>query len=402
MSATDPGPSPRTRDAGTAALLRLCAGYYLSYVATGITVKWFTGGLRTPVMGQVAFLFDNTLGSSVICVLAVLALGWLRLPAPQTRRWLGLRVPVETPYIVASGICTAIVIPATTLLYTLPISIMVAMVIMRASVIVISRAVDAVLERRGLLRRPVHAEENWAVVLAVSAMATDLLLAPLAGWLARFAPGAARWLGASSLHGGFEFLRSPLATGVLIAYIIAYAVRLYWMNVFKLTRPPGPGLDNRGYFAIEQVTASATMALLTLALVIAARGFGWQDARVVELSREVAAPSWPALASGLPYALVAFFSVFLFMFRGRSATFAGLVNRITSLLAGTTATLLLAAWFHLAPPSGADWASLALVLGAIALLARVERMRASEVAGEGRSPLDEKASARRLTNPASV
>ena len=47
------------------------------------------------------------------------------------------------------------------------------------------------------------------------------------------------------------------------------------------------------------------------------------------------------MLSGIPYGAVAFFSVFIFMFQGRTATFAGLVNRLTSLIAGTTATLLL-------------------------------------------------------------
>lgn len=379
MSAADPG-RPRHGDAGAARLLQLCAGYFTAYVGTGIAVKWYTGGLRPSPLGQVAFLLDNTMGSSLICLVAILALGWLRLPAARTRRWLGLDVPAETPFIMASGICTAVIVPATTLLYTLPISVMVAMVIMRASVIVISRVVDAVLARRGLLHRTVRPEENWAMVFALLAMATDLLLAPLLRALHGAVPGLAGWLGARPHPGGFDFVRSPLAMGVLLAYVIAYSVRLYWMNVFKLTRPAGPALDNRGYFAIEQVTASLTMGVVTVGLVAATRFFDWRDPRLLELSRELAAPDPMAVASGLPYALVAFFSVFLFMFRGRSATFAGLVNRITSLLAGTAATLLLAAWFHLPPPSGVDWISLGFILVAIGLLARVERLHEAEAA----------------------
>lgn len=63
-------------------------------------------------------------------------------------------------------------------------------------------------------------------------------------------------------------------------------------------------------------------------------------------------PVWHfAVLSGLAYGLVAFFSVFIFMFKGRTATFAGLVNRLTSLLAGTSATLLFALFF------GGKWPS---------------------------------------------
>jgi hypothetical protein len=370
--------APVRREGTTSRLLELCGGYYFAYVLTGIVVKWYTGGLRTPRMSDMAFLFDNTLGSSVMCVLAVFALGWLRLPAPNKRRWLGFNVPMETPFIVLSGICTAVIIPATTLLYTLPVTVMVAMVIMRGSVIVISRVVDAVLARRGLLQRKVHAEENWAVVFALLALSTNVLLIPLAHEMERIMPGLAASLGTASLKGGFDFLQSPLAVGVLASYIVAYSIRLYWMNFFKLTRPPGPGLDNRGYFAIEQIAASATMAVIAGALIATTRSLHWQDVRLVALAHEASRPDLSAIFSGVPYALVAFFSVFLFMFQGRTATFAGLVNRITSLLAGTTSTLILAAWFHLKPPGTADWVSLGFILISVALLARVEAKRATE------------------------
>jgi hypothetical protein len=360
----------------TARLIQLCLGYYTSYVATGILVKWYTGGLRTPRLSDMAFLYNNTLGSTLLCVIAVLALGWLRLPSKRTRRWFGITFPEETPFIVASGVCTAVVIPATTLLYTLPVSVMVAMVIMRGSVIVISRAVDAVLARQGLLRRPVRAEENWAVVFALLAVATNVLLAPLVRVVRGLLPAEFVTAHVGGVKGGFEFLRSPLAVSVLGAYIVAYSIRLYWMNYFKLTRRGGGGLDNRGYFAIEQLTATTTMLVVTAGLVVATRALGWQDPRLVGLSQAAAHPDISAMLSGIPYGLIAFFSVFLFMFQGRTATFAGLVNRITSLLAGTTATLLLMMWFHLPPPGVSDWVSLVFVGVAVGLLARVEATRA--------------------------
>lgn len=374
-------PASAPREGTTGQLLQLCAGYFLSYVGTGVVVKWFTGGLRQPPMGEIAFLFTNTLSSSVLCVLAVLAMGWLRLPAGRTRRWFGRTVPEETPAIVASGVCTAVIIPATTMLYTLPISVMVAMVIMRAAVIVISRAVDAVLLRRGLLKRRVHAEENWAVVFALLALGTHVLLLPVSEGLMRLGFDVASiGITVKRADGHFDFLGSVPAMSILVCYIAAYSVRLYVMNVFKLTRPPGPGLDNRGYFAIEQVTASATMALVAAVLIALPAVAGVRTAELLELRDAAFRMDWAAFASGVPYALVAFFSVFLFMFRGRTATFAGLVNRITSLLAGTTATLVLAWVFGLKPPSVGDWISLGFIGIAVALLARVETRRSRESA----------------------
>ncbi|MBU6427503.1 MAG: hypothetical protein KGR26_00690, partial [Cyanobacteria bacterium REEB65] len=91
-------------------------------------------------------------------------------------------------------------------------------------------------------------------------------------------------------------------------------------------------------------------------------------------------PAWfPASIVGAFFGLVAFFSVFIFMFKGRTATFAGLVNRLTSLLAGTTATLLSFFIYKAAFPGAADWASLALILIAVAFLSRAERRRMTEL-----------------------
>jgi hypothetical protein len=163
---------------------------------------------------------------------------------------------------------------------------------------------------------------------------------------------------------------------ILGLYIVAYSIRLYIMNYFKNTRAHGVRLDNRGFFAIEQLAASGTLAVVAL-LVLLGPGWGTQDPRVAEARAALLAPDPVAILSGIPFGIVAFFSVFLFMFQGRTATFAGLVNRLTSLLAGTTATLLLWWLFGSAPPSRTDWASFLFILIAVAFLARAERKRAT-------------------------
>ena len=176
---------PSSRSGSTAQLLRLCAGYFVSYVLTGILVKYFTV-LRAPKMPEMTYLYNNTLASSLMCVAVVLALGWvgrLALTSNRIVSWGGLRVPEEVAYIIPSGVCTAIVIPTTTLMYSLPISVMVAMVIMRGAVIVISRVVDEVQIRQGILHKRVYHEENVAVVFALLAVATNILLLPFVAFL---------------------------------------------------------------------------------------------------------------------------------------------------------------------------------------------------------------------------
>ncbi len=364
----------KSKPGSTARLLELCTAYFFSYVVTGLLVKWFTGGLHEPRMSDVAYSVNNTLGGNLLCLIAVFALGWIPWPGKRGGKW-----PRETGYILASGVCTAIIIPGTTLLYTLPISVMVAMVIMRGSIIVISRLIDAVQIQQGILKRKVYAEENWAVAFALMAVGANLLPVPLAPWFEQHTSTAhALGIDPAKLHGGFDFVHNVFAMWVLGAYITAYAIRLYLMNYFKNTRTGPADVDNRGYFALEQLSASLVIFAALGVLWWGVRNLGWTDPHLQIAHDTIQAPNVWGVLSGIPFGLVAFFSVFLFMFQGRTATFAGLVNRLTSLLAGTASTLLLAWFFHLKPPAITDWISFGFILVAVAFLSRAEQRRTAE------------------------
>lgn len=355
----------KTSEGSTGRLIQLCAGYFLFYVATGLIVKFFTGGVNGhPVkMNDIAFLAYNTFGANLTCLIPAVILGWWRLKSIrpiQVGRW---QIPSELLYIIPSGVCTAVVIPTTTLMYTLPISVMVAMVIMRASVIVIGRLVDEVQIRQGILDKRVYWEENAAVLFAILAASIELFF---------------------SNGGSFDFVQNRAAMVILTSYIAAYAIRIYIMNYYKNTRPKGAPLDNRAFFATEQIAASLTMALIAAFVFFSPRFFtSWGQARQVAdfvASIQIPVPGWGwAALSGVAFGVVAFFSVFIFMFKGRTATFTGLVNRLTSLVAGTTATLLGWAFFGSKFPSLQNWISLGFVLVSVAFLTRAEKKRAGEL-----------------------
>jgi hypothetical protein len=272
-------------------------------------------------------------------------------------------------------------------MYTLPISVMVAMVIMRGSIIVISRLVDAVQIRQGILKKRVYGEENWAVVFALLAVATNVVLIPLVGFLdSRGLPASASLgLSSASMKGHFDFLHNAQAMTIMGLYVMAYMIRIYIMNYYKNTRPAGQRLDNRGFFAFEQIAASVTMAVLVGFFLVAPGWLGRADHRIADFQGAVTKPDAAAVLSGIPFGIVAFFSVFLFMFEGRTATFAGLVNRLTSLLAGTAATLLIFWIWHAAFPkvarfpSAQDWFSVVFILVAVGFLTRAERLRTAEM-----------------------
>ncbi len=373
----------KTTSGSTGRLLQLCGGYFFFYVLTGIFAKVFTGG-PTPRMAEMTFLFNNTLGSSLLAILVAIVLGWWHFRSNRTVKWGPFTIPTEAAYIIPSGICTAIVVPTTTLMYTLPISVMVAMVIMRGSIIVISRLVDAVQIQQGILKKKVYAEENWAVLFALLAVATNVVLLPVEDALYARGFEAVRWIGykPGSSSGSFDFLHSSAAMTIMSFYIGAYTIRIYLMNFFKNTRAKGVPLDNQGFFFIEQISASIMMAVITLVVFFGAPAFGWTARAVTDFRGAVQAPDLAAIFSGIPYGIIAFFSVFIFMFKGRTATFAGLVNRLTSLLAGTTATLVMFFVFGSRFPSIQDWVSVGFILIAVWFLTRAERRRIAELARE--------------------
>lgn len=355
----------KTSEGSTGRLIQLCAGYFLFYVATGLIVKFFTGGINghSVKMNDIAFLAYNTLGANLTCLIPALVLGWWRLESIRPMAVGKWKIPSELLYIIPSGICTAVVIPTTTLMYTLPISVMVAMVIMRASVIVIGRLVDEIQIRQGILDKRVFWEENAAVGFAILAATIEVF---------------------SSNGGSFDFVQNRAAMLILSSYITVYAIRIYIMNYYKNTRPKGVPLDVRAFFATEQIAASITMAFLAIFIFFSPRVFErWGQVRQVTdfvASIQVPVPGWGwAALSGVAFGIVAFFSVFIFMFKGRTATFTGLVNRLTSLVAGTTATLLGWVFFGSKFPSMQNWITLGFVLLSVAFLTRAERRRSAEL-----------------------
>ena len=310
---------------GVRHLLELCFGYFFFYVLTGVFVKYFTV-VREPRISEMAYLINNTLGGSLFALSVIFLLGWHKIKTSGYIEMGLLKVPEEVPYIITSGICTAIVIPTTTLLYMLPISVMVAMVIMRGSVIVVSRLIDEIQIYQGILKKRITHSENYAAAFALAAVGINI-----------FHDGSDK----------FALFNDRTAMIVLGLYVTAYFIRLYIMNYYKNTRYHAADADNHGFFAIEQIAASATLFLAVTVFYFSDAWFGWSDSRLSELREAVERPELTPLLTGVAFGAVAFFSVFIFLFEGKNATFTGLVNRLTSLIAGIVGTVIMALVFSL-------------------------------------------------------
>jgi hypothetical protein len=351
----------RTEEGSSGRLGELCAGYFAFYVVYTMATKYLTGPARQglPGVNQLELLIFSTLGGSLICLLVVLLGRWARMESAHQFTWGKTKFPAEYFYIIPSGICTAVVIPATTLMYTLLRSVMVAMLIMRGSIIILSRMIDAIQIKQGLLKKKIYWEEEAAVVFAVAAVSLQLFFVKDTG--------------------GADLVHNVPAMLVLGGYLLAYFLRIYIMNYYKNTRGKGQKQDNKGFFAVEQAAASATiLAALLLIAAWPAGGTGLASS----LQHNLWSPSryLPGeVLAGAAYGIVAFFSVFIFMFKGRTATFAGLANRLTSLAAGTAATLLFAVFFNGKYPRTEDWLSLVLIIVSVGFMTRAELKRTREL-----------------------
>lgn len=354
----------KSNEMSTLRLLKLCGWYFLFYVIYTVATKYLTGPAENglPAVDQLEYLIFSTIGGSLICLLVILFRRWGKMESARHVHWGKFHFPSEFLYIIPSGICTAIVIPTTTLLYTLLRSVMVAMLIMRGSVIVISRLVDAIQIRAGIFHKKVYKEEDMAVLFAIMAVGVQVFFVKNTG--------------------GRDLFHNPAAMLVLGGYLLGYSFRIYIMNYYKNTRGQCAKQDNKAFFAVEQVSASLTLLLILLVIMLlpALRG-----GLLHVLQQSYLAPSryWPGeILAGTVYGIVAFFSVFIFMFKGRTATFAGLANRLTSLVAGTAATLLFAVFFQGNLPMAEDWLSLVFIFIAVAFMTRAETKRAAELKKE--------------------
>lgn len=353
----------KTEEGSTGRLIQLCIGYFVFYVITGISVKYFLGSSEQgfPGMNDLEYLVYSTIGGNVFALSVVLILKWYKIQSNNYVKIFGINLPSELIYIIPSGICTAVVIPTTTLMYSLPISVMVAMVMMRGSIIIISRLIDAIQIKQGILKKHVYREENIAVAFALTAVAINLF-----------------W----NKNGGFDFIYNSAAVIILSCYITAYFIRIYIMNYYKNTRGKNIKQDNKGFFALEQISATLTMLAAGIIIYYSTEIFGSHNKQVAVFRDTFDNPGamwgWAVIA-GTAFGIVAFFSVFIFMFKGRTATFAGLVNRLTSLIAGTAATLIFYFFFGGKFPATEDWISLIFILIAVAYISRAEKKRTAEL-----------------------
>jgi hypothetical protein len=288
------------------------AGYCLFYVPycglTKAVTSGHPGGGRQ--LSGFELLPSTVLVTSILMLTFVSVMGWWAHAGKRTLS--GIVVPFPRLETVISGVAFAIIILTTTLAFTFSgISIVLALLLMRAGVLVLSPLVDVFYQRN----------VRWfswvGLVLSMSALAVAF----------------------TSVHNPNIGAAAALNLG---AYLTGYSARIPCMTRAAKTRD----LHTLwAYFAEEQLVAMPTLVLLPAVLALVGKGGAFQDLRlgfmdILHASRFAVT----GYLIGLCYAGLGIFGTLIYLDR-RENTFCIPMNRCSSLLSGFAATYWLAAAF---------------------------------------------------------
>lgn len=304
----------------TLGIWALTLGYFLFYVPYSGISKAATSGLLTggrSIPGT-ELLPAAGISTATTVLLFITARRWWKYGCQ--RRVFGLNIVVPRRQTFIAGLGFATIIFTTTLAYSFSgISIMLALILMRAGVLMMSPIIDRFFHRR--IRW-----FSWAgLVLSLVALAISF----------------------SSVH---EYELSLAAVLNLAAYLSGHALRIPAMTQIAKTGEPEIAL---GYFVEEQ--AVAMLLLICFPGVVALLGRG-------EIAHELRAGfahlfnSPAGLAGwviGLFYAGLGICLSFIYLDR-RENTFCMPLFACSSLLSGITASYLLAWWMHGPKPHGRE------------------------------------------------
>ncbi len=304
-------------------------GYFAAYAPYSALTKYMTryGGVRGTEL-----LPPTAMASLVGMFVFISVMRWWKHAGSRTV--LGLRVPLPGRWTFLSGLCTAAIIPTTTLAYTFSgVSIVFMMLLMRGGVLVLAPVVDALSKRR-------VAWPSW-VALGLSLGA---LVAAFSG------------------RSSFEMTLTAVVD--VSIYLAAYFVRLRFMS--RLAKSDVEDARKK-YFVEEQMVATPVLVLGLGLFALVGQG---------TFARDLAAGFTTFFLSGMvPLAvLVGLLSQGTGIFGGlilldrRENTFCVPVNRASSVLAGLVASLGLAWLVGERIPAVTEWIGAGLVLAAIAVL----------------------------------
>ena len=316
-------------------------GYYLSYTPYSGLTKALSSGLLPGTHGAVKGAV--LLPVSAIATLAgmfgfITAMGWWKYAG--RREFFGLRVPFPRRLTFLSGVCLAAIMGTTTLAFTFAgLSIVLVLVLLRGGTLIIAPIVDRIVGRR----------VRWF------------------SWTAMFVSLAAVLLALSEAS---SYTLAFAAAIDIAAYLAAYFFKLQFMS--RLAKTEDRLLTLR-YFVEEQMVAAP---LLVLALTVMAF-IGAGDVMVAfrtGLTSFLFTPGaiYAALV-GLCYAALCVCTTLIFLDR-RENTFCMPMHCGSSMLAGFTASAILASLYNQSALTNTQTIGAGLIVVALGFLSPLHHL----------------------------
>lgn len=311
-------------------------GYFACYWPYSALTKALTKPLLPSLgrdgVGQFEILVPTGLASLVGMLIFLTVMRWWKYAGK--RRIAGIEVPWPSKWTFFSGLCTATIIPTTTLAYTFEgVSIVFVMLLMRGGVLIIAPIVDLVSKRH------VRWFSYAGLVLSLAALVV-----------------------AFSEDGGWEI---TLVCAIdVAAYLAAYFVRLRFMS--RIAKSSDRDANTR-YFAEEQMVATPVLMLALAACALVGTGETLGEIRAgftTFWSRPVVPET---ILVGLLSQGTGVFGGLILLDR-RENTYCVPVNRCSSILAGVLASFSIAWIFGRPPPSGYELVGAGLIVTAIVIL----------------------------------
>ncbi len=323
--------------------------YFLAYLPNVVVTKLVTSlphpGLGRPLTG-LETLPASLILSMLLTWVFIWASGWHR--DAHGVQIGGTRFPVPTIYTALSGFGTALVLFTVPLSFTIPnVSIPFIQLLMRGDILIIAPLVDLMFGRR----------VKWWSWTALFMVAIGLAITVRA-------------------RGGLNL--PPIAIATVALYTIGYFLRLAVMTRSSKTGDPA---SVRRYFVEEKLVA-LSLSVAALAI-MSASGIGGQSGELtfgfIGVWRD--SVMLPLAGISVTLTIISIFAAIILL-DARENSYCVPLERASSLVAGITASILLALLWGLKMPSVAELTGAVILVAAIILLSLAPRMSRRSAAAE--------------------
>ncbi|HKQ51284.1 MAG TPA: hypothetical protein VJT74_02875, partial [Pyrinomonadaceae bacterium] len=313
----------------------LALGYFVTYAPYSALVKVTATGLW-PGLGERVSGFRLmpavVVSTAVTLPLIISLMGWWKYAG--RRSIFGVSIPFPGRLVFLSGLGTAVIIGATTLAFTFTgVSIVFALVLMRAGVLSIAPLVDKLFKRR----------VRWF------------------SWVALLFSAGALFVALIDVN---NYRLTNVAALTIAAYLVGYLLRLPCLNALAKTTDVSV---TRKYFVEEIMVAMPLLVLAPALFALTGRGEIVAELREGFAGFFTSNVTLPAALIGALYACLYYFGTLIYL-DCRENTFCVPLNRCASLLSGVCASFALTLFLGQTPPSTAQLGSAGLIVGALLFL----------------------------------